>query len=184
MLMQMAGGSDLRRILGLHRVLDVDLPELVRNRGVEHVLVQVQDQILIGGYRLIRPALGQLRHLVAERGQVAELDPLLAGLEGEWTLQEEAEAKVASLPEELRQFLVRRIEGLAPEVRRVLEAASVMGEELVAAAVAASVEDAVEDVEAVCEGLAAQHHFLTDAGLMVWPDGTSAGDYRFQHALY
>jgi predicted ATPase len=42
----------------------------------------------------------------------------------------------------------------------------------------------VEGVESVCEGLAAQHHFLTDAGLMVWPDGISAGGYRFQHALY
>ena len=42
----------------------------------------------------------------------------------------------------------------------------------------------MEDVEAVCEGLAAQQHFLDDIGLRVWPDGTSGGRYRFQHALY
>jgi predicted ATPase len=41
---------------------------------------------------------------------------------GEWTLRERAEAKLASLPGELRQLLVRRIEALPPEVRQVLEA--------------------------------------------------------------
>jgi predicted ATPase len=32
--------------------------------------------------------------------------------------------------------------------------------------------------------LAAQHHFIDDIGLVVWPDGTSGGNYQFQHALY
>ena len=66
----------------------------------------------------------------------------------------------------------------------MLEAASVVGEAFAVAAVAAGVQGPVEDVEAVCEGLAAQHHFLDDTGLTVWPDGTSGGSYRFQHALY
>ena len=47
---------------------------------------------------------------------------------GQWALQEGAEAKVASLPEGLRQLLIRRLEALAPETRLVLEAASVVGE--------------------------------------------------------
>ena len=42
----------------------------------------------------------------------------------------------------------------------------------------------MEDVEASCEGLAAQRHFLDDIGLREWPDGTSSGRYRFLHALY
>ena len=42
----------------------------------------------------------------------------------------------------------------------------------------------VEDVEAVCDGLAAQQHLLDDTGVTVWPDGTRGGGYRFQHALY
>jgi hypothetical protein len=104
--------------------------------------------------------------------------------EGEWTLREGAEAKVASLPEELRQLLVRRIEALPPEVRRVLEAASVVGEEFAVAVVAAAAQSPVEDVEARCEGLAAQHHFVDDTGLAGWPDEPSGGSYRFQHALY
>ena len=66
----------------------------------------------------------------------------------------------------------------------MLEAASVVGEAFAVAAVAAGSQVPVEDVEAVCEALAAQQHFLDDTGLAVWPDGTSRGRYRFQHALY
>ena len=103
---------------------------------------------------------------------------------GAWTLRAGTEAQVASLPEGLRQLLLRRVQELPPEVCRVLEAASVVGEEFAVAAVAAGSQFSVEDVEAVCEGLAAQQHFLADVGLTVWPDGTSGGRYRFQHALY
>ena len=103
---------------------------------------------------------------------------------GEWTLRAGSEAIVMSLPEGLRQFLVRRIEALRPEERQVLEAASVVGEAFAAAAVAAGAECPVADVEARCDALAAQHHFLEEAELTVWPDGTRAGGYRFQHALY
>jgi predicted ATPase len=104
--------------------------------------------------------------------------------EGQWTLRDGAEAKLTSLPEELRQLMMRRIEALSPEVRRVLEAASVVGEEFAATAVAAGIQCPVEDVEAHCEGLAAWHHFIEDIGLTIWPDATSSGDYRFQHGLY
>ena len=51
-------------------------------------------------------------------------------------------------------------------------------------AVAAGVQCPVAAAEALCEGLAAQHHVIDDIGLTVWPDGTASGDYRFQHALY
>ena len=91
---------------------------------------------------------------------------------------------VGSLPEGLRHLLLRRIEALAPAVRRVLEAASVVGETFAVAAVAAGAQCPVEDVEAVCEALAAQQHVLDETGLTDWPDGTSGGSYRFRHALY
>ena len=103
---------------------------------------------------------------------------------GQWTLQDGSEAKVASLPEGLRQLLLRRLEDLPTEARRVLEAASVVGERFAVAAVAAGVQCPVEDVEASCEGLATHQHFLDDIGLREWPDGTSSGRYRFTHALY
>ena len=103
---------------------------------------------------------------------------------GAWTLRAGGEAQVASLPEEVRQLLLRRIEALPPAVRQVLEAASVVGEAFAVAAVAAGAQCPVAEVDAVCEGLARQQHFITDAGLTVWPDTTSGGSYRFQHVLY
>ena len=94
---------------------------------------------------------------------------------GQWTLQDGAEAQVARLPEGLRQLLLRRLQALPPAVCRVLEAASVVGTVFAVAAVAAGSQVPVEDVEAVCEGLAAQQHLLDDVGLTVWPDGTQRG---------
>jgi hypothetical protein len=91
---------------------------------------------------------------------------------------------VASLPEELRGLLLRRIEALPPTTRQVLEAASVVGETFAVAAVAAGARRPVQDIETVCTGLAAHRHFLDDAGWTVWPDATSGGQYRLQHALY
>jgi predicted ATPase len=109
---------------------------------------------------------------------------LVARHQGEWRLREGVEAELRSLPEEVRQMLLRRIEALPPEVRQVLEAASVVGEEFSATAVAAGARCAVEDVEARCETLAAQHHFIEDVGVTAWPDASSGGCYRFQHTLY
>ena len=81
------------------------------------------------------------------------LERLVLRREGQWTLQQRAEAKVASLPEGLRQLIVRRSEELPPAMRRVLEAASVVGEEFAATPVAAGIQSSVEDVEARCEEL-------------------------------
>src|SRR5262249_59820902 len=92
--------------------------------------------------------------------------------EGAWTLRAGSEAQVAGLPEGVRQLLLRRIQGLPPAVGRALEAASVVGTAFPVAAVAAGSQAPVEDVEAVCDGLAAQQYLLDDAGLTVWPDGT------------
>ena len=117
-----------------------------------------------------------VEHLVQRR--------LVARPMGEWTLRPGAEAIITSLPEGLRQFLMRRIEDLQPEARRVLEAASVMGETFAVAAVAAGAECPVADVEARCDALAAQHYFINDTGLTTWPDATSGGSYQFQHVLY
>ena len=117
-----------------------------------------------------------VEHLVQQR--------LLARHEGQWTLRAEEEARVAQLPEEVRQLLMRRLDALPAAARRVLEVASVVGQEFAAAAVAAGTQGPVDDVEGICDGLAAQGRFIADTGLTVWPDGTSSGRYRFHHALY
>src|SRR5262245_4469353 len=115
-----------------------------------------------------------LEHLVQQQ--------LIARHEGQWTLREGA--GTTSLPTGLEQLLVRRLEAVPSEMRLGAEAASVVGEEFAVAAVAAGAQRPVDEVEAVCDGLAAQHRFLEDTGVESWPDGTSGGRYRFQHALY
>ena len=75
----------------------------------------------------------------------------------------------------MRQLLTRRIEALLPETRLVLEVASVVGG---VCRRAAGLQCPVEDVEAQCEALATQHHFIDDTGVAVWPDGTRGGSYR------
>jgi predicted ATPase len=107
---------------------------------------------------------------------------LLVRRAGQWTLRDTV--ATVSLPEEVRQLLLRRIEALPPLVQRVLEAASVGGEAFAAATAAAGLQWPVADVEAVCDGLVTQQHFLNDTGLTGWTDGTRGGSYRFQHALY
>jgi len=109
---------------------------------------------------------------------------LVVRRKGQWTLRDGSEACTASLPEGLRQLLVRRLEELPPEAQQVLETASVVGDEFAVAAVAAGAQCTVEEVEAVCEGVAAHHHLIDDTGLAAWPDGTRGGRYRFRHVLY
>src|SRR5262249_17309021 len=101
---------------------------------------------------------------------------LLVQQEGQWTLREGA--GTTSLPTELEQLLARRLEEGPSEMRQVLEAGSVVGEAFAVAAVAAGAQRPVEEVEAVCEGLAGQHRFIEDTGVESWPDGSSGGCYR------
>src|SRR5262249_21051026 len=108
---------------------------------------------------------------------------LLVRRAGQWTLRAGEEARVAHLPAEVRQLLTRRLDALPAASRQVLDVASVVGQEFAVAAVAAGAQCPVDEVEALCAGLAAHAHFIADTGLTVWPDGTRSGRYRFHHAL-
>src|SRR6185369_12335361 len=69
-------------------------------------------------------------------------------------------------------------------VHKMLEAASVAGEEFAVAAVAAAMQADEGKIEDACEQLASQRLFIVDAGIAEWPDGSISGRYRFRHALY
>lgn len=99
---------------------------------------------------------------------------------------DEAEAPTLDLvmPPGLQQLLEAQLERLEPTAQQVLEAASVAGAEFAVASVAGGLELAPAVIDGVCEGLARQGQFLTDAGLVDWPDGTLSGRYGFRHTLY
>ena len=93
-------------------------------------------------------------------------------------------AEAHAIPHTLQQMLERQLSQLAQTDQYRLEVASIAGVEFSAAAVAAGLDEDLVSVEAWCEGMARQGHFLTHAGTATWPDGTTASQYRFVHALY
>ena len=105
-----------------------------------------------------------------------------------WVMDDSAVA-LTRMPEGLRPFLQRRLDDLSAEDRKTLEAASVVGVEFAAAAVAAGLarpddrQDG-ERVETGLESLASRGPLIAPSGVAEWPDGTFSSRFRFRHALY
>jgi tetratricopeptide (TPR) repeat protein len=99
----------------------------------------------------------------------------------------EAEALLASgfdPPRSIREMIERNLERLKPEEQVVLEGASVAGPEFSAASVAAALERPQDEIEACCARLSRHEQFVSTQGSIIWPDGTIAAGFRFQHTLY
>lgn len=109
---------------------------------------------------------------------------VLAAVAGEWQLQSAIEEVAGVAPPSLRHLLEQQLERLSLQDQRLLEAASVAGEEFSAAVVAAAVEENLEAVEERCETLVRRAQVLEARGTVAWPDGTVATRYGFTHALY
>jgi DNA-binding winged helix-turn-helix (wHTH) protein/predicted ATPase len=103
---------------------------------------------------------------------------------GGWTLGQGLEAVTRGVPERLVQLIDAQLARLDPVEHELVTAASVAGGEFTAAALAASLERALEDVEAGCDALARRGQFLRAQGTTIWPDGTVTARYRFLHELY
>jgi predicted ATPase/DNA-binding winged helix-turn-helix (wHTH) protein len=101
-----------------------------------------------------------------------------------WDLVGGVEAAMVGVPESLRQLIDRQLAQLPREEQQILEAASVVGVELTAAAVAVGVEQPVERVEECCTTWARRGQFVQTHGVTEWPDGTVTACYGFRHALY
>jgi DNA-binding winged helix-turn-helix (wHTH) protein/predicted ATPase len=101
-----------------------------------------------------------------------------------WLVEGSIEQATDRIPRGLQELLGRRMDGLVPATRRVLEVASVAGDEFDVATVAAALGDDVDAVEDVCEQLSTQGSLIADLGIAEWPDGSLTGRYRFLHALY
>lgn len=91
---------------------------------------------------------------------------------------------IERVPDSLREALEQLIDESPLEDRRLLDAASVAGEDWDAATVAAVLERSVVDVDQHCRRLVERGSFLQMAGERHWPDGTVSGHFRFSHALY
>jgi predicted ATPase/DNA-binding winged helix-turn-helix (wHTH) protein len=101
-----------------------------------------------------------------------------------WACTAALDPATIGVPETLRHLIEQQFERLALAEQTLVEAASVVGVEFVAAAVAAGVGMSAEDVDIHCAALARQGQFVHPHGTATWPDGTVTGRYRFRHALY
>jgi predicted ATPase/DNA-binding winged helix-turn-helix (wHTH) protein len=90
----------------------------------------------------------------------------------------------SAVPQSLRHSIEQQLHQVRPEDQVLLEAASMAGRTFSAAAVAAAVSQATEDIEARLTVLAHHGQFIQAGGLVAWPDGTVAAAYRFLHDLY
>src|SRR5262249_58323449 len=110
------------------------------------------------------------------------------GLLHEEAAGEEVGTAVASIksavPQSLRHIIEQQLHQVCPEDQVLLEAASMAGRTFSAAAIAAAVNQATEDIEARLTVLAHHGQFIQVCGLVAWPDGTVAAGYRFLHDLY
>ncbi len=88
-----------------------------------------------------------------------------------------------AVPESVRHVVERQFERLDATERLVLEAASVVGQEFSAAAVAEALQQEILEVEECCDALVARREVLRSAGVRTFPDGTASARYTFQHAL-
>ncbi|WP_148213123.1 ATP-binding protein [Methylocella silvestris] len=88
------------------------------------------------------------------------------------------------MPRDLHEMIARQIDRLPANEQRLLEAASAIGAEFSAAAVAGGMGKEPEEVELAFEELARKGQALSADGISEWPDGTVAGRYAFLHALY
>ena len=104
--------------------------------------------------------------------------------DGRWTLTIAPSEIGVDVPDGLAQMIQRQVDRLAAADRTVLEAASVVGREPSAAAVAAALDADLLDTEDRLAALARRGPFLRAIGEITWPDGTTAGAYGVTHALY
>lgn len=167
--------------LGTRCMLDYLSPDAV----VRHV------QLRFDGLR----EAGKLAHLLYERTRGHPLflvtiletlvrDGLLEHDANVWKLRGPLAAVADLIPISVSQFIERRIETLAAEDQRVLEAASAAGDTFAVAAIVAATACTEEHIEARCECWARERQFLVPAGSEQWPDGTVTARYRFRHALF
>ncbi|HEY7495904.1 MAG TPA: AAA family ATPase [Candidatus Tectomicrobia bacterium] len=173
--------------------------ELTRHQqGAELLLdyLSAGDVAAYCGQRLRGPWRSEaLAHVLHQRtrGHPLFLVTLIDELQRQGLLHEQAAAGDISkavgtirsaVPESLRQIIVQPLHHVRSEDQVLLEAASLAGRTFSAAAVAAAVGQATEDVEARLAGLAQHGQFIQASGLVEWPDGTVAAEYRFLHDLY
>jgi serine/threonine protein kinase/tetratricopeptide (TPR) repeat protein len=118
-----------------------------------------------------------LVQLLADRGDIARAN-------GQWTLTRPLAEMDLEAPESVRSLIRKKIETLDEEDRRLLQYASVEGEEFLSIVLAGLLGIDEIALEERCDDLHRVHRLIEPRGEEELPDGTLTIRYRFVHALY
>lgn len=100
-----------------------------------------------------------------------------------WILGQNSVATNGS-PSEVETLVAQQLRALPDDERQLLHAAAVAGEEFDAAAVAAALGLDVEPVDTELRRQSVHTFLLREVAVSSWPDGATAGRFRFRHGLY
>src|SRR5215467_1358300 len=109
---------------------------------------------------------------------------LIVNHDGEWTLTTALESIDPGVPQSLQQMLEVQFEKLTIAEQRALEVGSVVGEHFSAWAIATVLEEKPDNVEDLCDQLAARQQVIKAIGIQESPDGLISAHFEFRHALY
>src|SRR5262249_50195978 len=108
---------------------------------------------------------------------------VLTERDGAWHLDTNRADVGSGVPDTLRQMIERQADRVAPEVRHMLEAASVAGGEVSSATAAAPPRGPPDRVDHAGEELGSGGSLLRACGVDELGEGAVAGRYAFLHAL-
>src|SRR5215468_11248134 len=109
---------------------------------------------------------------------------MLESEDDRWRLRRPVAEIRRALPESLRVLVEKQIDRLQPEAQRLLEAASLLGNEFTIGSVAAGLGADTATIEEFCDELTRRGQFLIAERPFVRPDGAQVARYRFTHSLY
>jgi len=142
----------------------------------------------------LNPLDEELAHLVAERsgGNPLFMQAILEHLHEQalvdqtpdgWHQRATAAKLRSALPRTVAQVIEMRIQRLAPDTQRALEAASVAALTFASSTTAEAAKMTIEAFEDLCDGLDRRAQFIRRAGVWTLPDGSDTQLFRFTHAL-
>jgi DNA-binding winged helix-turn-helix (wHTH) protein len=102
---------------------------------------------------------------------------------GRWRLMASIDDVAAHRPDSVKQMIDIQLDRLGAEEQRVLEAASVIGQEFPTGLVAAALEIPAEHTDELCDALARRGLFLRREASEDWPDGTCQTRFALTHGL-
>jgi tetratricopeptide (TPR) repeat protein len=101
-----------------------------------------------------------------------------------WALSMPPEAIDLGVPDDVRLMIETQLQRLSPKDRDLLEAASVVGNDITATILAPTLGCPIDAAERRCETLARVQQFIRVAGTIESPSGHMGRRYAFTHALY